>query len=103
MRTSNLIQAIIAIAFTFVTLPTYSQTEPWPKRPIKFVVGFGPGGANDIVARIVADGVSSNLVNRSLLRINRAQVQYLVLILLPKALLMDTPFLSVLAELLPTQ
>jgi tripartite-type tricarboxylate transporter receptor subunit TctC len=61
MRTSNLIQAIIAIAFTFVTLPTYSQTESWPKRPIKFVVGFGPGGANDIVARIVADGVSKQL------------------------------------------
>ncbi|NBP97886.1 MAG: tripartite tricarboxylate transporter substrate binding protein, partial [Burkholderiaceae bacterium] len=28
---------------------------------IKFVVGFGPGGANDIVARIVAEGVSKQL------------------------------------------
>ena len=44
-----------------MTLPTYCQTESWPKRPIKFVVGFGPGGANDIVARIVADGVSKQL------------------------------------------
>ncbi|NCX41365.1 MAG: tripartite tricarboxylate transporter substrate binding protein, partial [Burkholderiaceae bacterium] len=33
----------------------------WPKRTIKFVVGFGPGGANDIVARIVAEGVSKQL------------------------------------------
>ncbi|NBP19075.1 MAG: tripartite tricarboxylate transporter substrate binding protein [Burkholderiaceae bacterium] len=28
---------------------------------MKFVVGFGPGGANDIVARIVAEGVSKQL------------------------------------------
>ncbi|NDH83067.1 MAG: tripartite tricarboxylate transporter substrate binding protein, partial [Burkholderiaceae bacterium] len=37
------------------------QTDQWPKRTIKFVVGFGPGGANDIVARIVAEGVSKQL------------------------------------------
>ncbi|MBJ7379523.1 MAG: tripartite tricarboxylate transporter substrate binding protein [Polynucleobacter sp.] len=35
--------------------------EIWPNRTIKFVVGFGPGGANDIVARVVADGVSKQL------------------------------------------
>ena len=35
--------------------------DPWPNRPIKFVVGFGPGGANDLVARAVAEGVSKQL------------------------------------------
>ncbi|NBO87690.1 MAG: tripartite tricarboxylate transporter substrate binding protein, partial [Burkholderiaceae bacterium] len=39
----------------------FGQTDQWPKRTIKFVVGFGPGGANDIVARIVAEGVSKQL------------------------------------------
>ena len=35
--------------------------DPWPNRPIKFIVGFGPGGANDLVARAVAEGVSKQL------------------------------------------
>jgi len=49
---------IFGLAFTASSI---AQVEPWPKRPIKFIVGFGPGGANDIVARIVADGVSKQL------------------------------------------
>jgi tripartite-type tricarboxylate transporter receptor subunit TctC len=35
--------------------------DTWPSRPIKFIVGFGPGGANDLVARAVAEGVSKQL------------------------------------------
>ena len=35
--------------------------DPWPSRPIRFIVGFGPGGANDLVARAVAEGVSKQL------------------------------------------
>jgi tripartite-type tricarboxylate transporter receptor subunit TctC len=33
----------------------------WPDHPIRWVVGFGPGGANDLIARIAADGVSKRL------------------------------------------
>jgi len=33
----------------------------WPDHPIRFIVGFGPGGANDLIARIAADGVSKQL------------------------------------------
>ena len=32
--------------------------EPWPNHTIKFVVGFGPGGANDLVARVAAEAAS---------------------------------------------
>lgn len=35
--------------------------QPWPSKPIRFVVGFGPGGANDLVARIAAEGVARQL------------------------------------------
>ncbi len=38
-----------------------SHAQEWPTKPIRFVVPFGPGGANDLVARIVADGVSKQL------------------------------------------
>jgi tripartite-type tricarboxylate transporter receptor subunit TctC len=33
----------------------------WPDHPIRFVVPFGPGGANDLIARVAADGVSKQL------------------------------------------
>ena len=33
----------------------------WPDRPIRWVVPFGPGGANDLIARVTADAVSKRL------------------------------------------
>jgi len=38
-----------------------ASADVWPSRVIKFVVPFGPGGANDLVARAVAEGVSKQL------------------------------------------
>ena len=33
----------------------------WPDRPIRFIVGFGPGGANDLIARFAAEGIGKQL------------------------------------------
>ena len=33
----------------------------WPDHPIRWVVGFGPGGANDLIARFAAEGVGKRL------------------------------------------
>jgi tripartite-type tricarboxylate transporter receptor subunit TctC len=38
-----------------------SADNVWPNHPIKFIVGFGPGGANDLVARTVAEAASKQL------------------------------------------
>src|SRR4051812_6051182 len=35
--------------------------DAWPSRPIRFVVPFGPGGANDLLARAAAEGASKVL------------------------------------------
>ncbi len=35
--------------------------DAWPSKPIHFVVPFGPGGANDLLARAAADGASKAL------------------------------------------
>src|ERR1039458_1712020 len=47
MRSFVVIMALSAIA--------YGQ------RPIRWVVGFGPGGANDLIARFAAEGVGKRL------------------------------------------
>lgn len=37
------------------------QAQAWPNKPIKFVVPFAAGGANDLMARAAADGASKQL------------------------------------------
>ena len=35
--------------------------DAWPNQPLKLLVGFAPGGANDIVARILAKELQQSL------------------------------------------
>jgi tripartite-type tricarboxylate transporter receptor subunit TctC len=42
------------LLFAFVLVPSAGWTQAWPSKPIRFVVPFGPGGSNDVVARILA-------------------------------------------------
>lgn len=42
-------------------LSQFVLADVWPSKPIKIVVGFGPGGANDLVTRAVADVLSKQL------------------------------------------
>lgn len=51
--------ALLAAAAT--PAPVYAQEAGWPSKPLHFVVPFGPGGANDIVARTVAEATAKQL------------------------------------------
>jgi tripartite-type tricarboxylate transporter receptor subunit TctC len=55
-----------------LALGTLAQTAhaAWPDRPIHFIVGFGPGGANDLIARFAAEGVGKQL-NQTVIVENR--------------------------------
>ncbi|MEA3021808.1 MAG: hypothetical protein QOK01_660 [Alphaproteobacteria bacterium] len=39
--------------------PHAVSAQDWPAKPVKIVVAFGPGGTADVLARIVAAGLSS--------------------------------------------
>ena len=50
---------LLALVLFALTLPAEAQT--YPDRPVRIVVGFGPGGVADIVARTVAPKLSEAL------------------------------------------
>jgi tripartite-type tricarboxylate transporter receptor subunit TctC len=44
-----------------LTLSSAAAEQAWPTKPIKFVVPFAVGGANDLLARAAAEGASKQL------------------------------------------
>lgn len=55
---------LLAVAFTALIASSLSATTAhaeWPENTIKWIVPFSPGGANDIIARAAAKGVSERL------------------------------------------
>ena len=58
-------------ALPLATPNVRAQTVDFPDRPLRLVVGFPPGGPNDLLARIVAPGIGERL-KRSVVVENRA-------------------------------
>lgn len=53
--------AILGIALVTPGMPGAQAAEAYPSKPIRFLVGFAPGGANDLVARAIAPRLGSRL------------------------------------------
>jgi tripartite-type tricarboxylate transporter receptor subunit TctC len=51
--------ALCAVALSFGA--TLAGAQPYPSKPVRIIVGFPPGQATDIVARLVADKLSARL------------------------------------------
>jgi tripartite-type tricarboxylate transporter receptor subunit TctC len=52
----------LLLLLALLALPCASaHAQSYPSRPVRMVVGFPPGGGTDVVARIIAPGLSDNL------------------------------------------
>ena len=58
-RLSRIVLAAAAAALLVVAPGASAQA--WPAKPVKLIVGFGPGGVADITARVVAQKLSQDL------------------------------------------
>lgn len=52
---------LLALGLGAVGSLAFAQSQPYPSRPIRLVVGFAPGGAADIVARSMSDALGRAL------------------------------------------
>ena len=52
---------VVGASLTMVTLRQASAQAPWPRQPIRLLVGFPPGGSSDIPARALAQVIGDTL------------------------------------------
>src|SRR5262245_46499168 len=70
LKRRTALAAIGALPFAS-PLAAHTEDAAFPDRPLRFVVGFPPGGPNDLLARLIAPGIGERL-KRSVVVENRA-------------------------------
>lgn len=58
---SKMLSQLILTSFVLMGLPSFGWAQTYPTKPIKIIVPAPPGGAIDIIARIVGDKLSTSL------------------------------------------
>jgi tripartite-type tricarboxylate transporter receptor subunit TctC len=61
MRFSWAVALVPAILAPLATGAALAQSGPWPNRPVRFIVPFTPGGANDLLPRLFAEPLQRSI------------------------------------------
>ena len=64
MRRSTTLAALLLAPLWLAATAARAQPQDWPNRPVRLLVIASAGGPTDIVARLLADGLSSRLPQR---------------------------------------
>jgi tripartite-type tricarboxylate transporter receptor subunit TctC len=68
----NLVRSFVAVSATFMAAGTSAAiAADWPTKPVRFLVGFAPGGGTDTTARAIAAKLS-DLLGHQVIIDNRA-------------------------------
>jgi tripartite-type tricarboxylate transporter receptor subunit TctC len=51
----------LLLGLALIALAGLAQAQPWPSRPMKLIVPQGPGSGTDVIARLIADGMTQRL------------------------------------------
>ena len=54
-------RALASIVTALLVVAPSASAQIWPSKPVKLIVGFGPGGVADITARVVAQKLAQDL------------------------------------------
>ena len=60
-KLNSMVSGVAMAALAALVVPTAAQAqteELWPQRPVRFIVGLGPGSAQDIAARLFGEQLS---------------------------------------------
>jgi len=58
MKLKTCVVLSASLVLTLVHAAVHSQTDPYPSKPVRIIVGFTPGSATDVTARILAQKFS---------------------------------------------
>jgi len=83
---------VILTSLFWGTFGMSAYAQSWPQKPIKFIVPFSAGGANDLMARAAAEGASKVLGQTIVVRTSQELEALLEPFLSAKVLPMATHF-----------
>ena len=53
--------AALTLATVSLLLASNAQAQPYPNKPVRFVIGFAAGGPTDVIARVIAQDMTQTL------------------------------------------